>query len=321
MKAIKICCLLFTILWGSLGAQQNTTFSQYMLNELGLNPASTGESGPLEIIMGRRTQWAGFEGAPVLSMVGISKSIKKKGFYHSWHGVGAYLESDNVGIFATKSVSVMYAWHKRLAHDYVISAGVSVGVTSYSLDGSVTDAKDPALTLYPPRVIVFPVINPGIRLASKKMYFDLAARQVSINKTVNYDGKTAIGSQNYLMPTMYFTVGRNFSSPSYLWTYTPSIQLRSAVNYYPTFDLNCVVFYRKMIGIGLSYRNLDSFVGMIQFRYKNKITLGLSYDYSISRLSNANANSREIIFGFTPYGAPTQPMNGLRLAQCPGFDR
>jgi len=320
MKTGRHLCLLLCLLCGSAWAQQNTVYSQYMLNGLGMNPAYAGEAGPLEIIMGRRAQWVGFPGAPVVSFAGVCKSLGKKGFYHSWHGIGAYMESDNQGAFSVKTFSLMYAWHKRLAHDYTLSAGFSVGAVNYSLDASIVDPKDPALTLYPPSVFVFPIVNPGVRLVSRKMYFDFAAKQVLGNQTVNVDGVKAVGTDNRLMPTLYFTVGRNFVSGNYAWTYTPSLQLRSALTFYPTFDLNLLVYYHRLVGIGISYRDRDSFVAMIQFRYKNKIVLGLSYDYSISRFSTASANSREVIFGYTPYGSPAAQAPGSRIAQCPGFD-
>jgi len=318
-KAVFFCFLLF-LLGSALLAQQNTVYSQYMLNGLGMNPAYAGEAGPLEIIMGRRSQWAGFPGAPVVNFAGACKAIGKKGFYHSWHGVGAYMESNNEGAFAIKTFSLVYAWHKRLAHDYTLSAGFALSAVNYSMDASIVDARDPALYMYPPSVFIFPVLNPGVRLVSKKMYFDFSAKQATANETVGPDGVKELGTNNRLMPTFYFTVGRNFVSPNYAWTYTPSIQLRSALTYYPTFDLNLLVYYHRMIGIGISYRDRDSFVGMIQFRYKNKIVLGLSYDYSISRFSTVSANSREIIFGYTPYGSPVPFSPGSHIAQCPGFD-
>jgi type IX secretion system PorP/SprF family membrane protein len=321
MKTGKIISICFLLCCASIHAQQNVTYSQYMLNGMGLNPAYAGESGPLEIIMGRRTQWVGFPGGPVANFAGVCKGFRKKGFYRSWHGIGAYVEADNAGLFTMKNFSVIYAWHKRLAHGYTISAGVSIGAAIYSFDGLVSDPSDPALRLYPPEVFIFPIINPGIRLSSRKMYFDFSIKQATANETVSVGGTKEIGTSNRLIPSFYFTFGRNFTSANYAWTYTPSIQLRSTLTFYPIADLNFLIYYHKTIGIGVSYRNLDSFVAMLQFRLKNKIILGLSYDYSVSRFSNANANSREIIFGFTPYGVPNAPLGANRIAQCPGFDR
>jgi type IX secretion system PorP/SprF family membrane protein len=311
---------ILVLLGSDLFAQQNMAYSQYMVNSLGLNPAFAGENGPFEIIMGSRTQWVGFPGAPRTNFAGFCKALGKKGFYHSWHGVGAYVEADNVGAFSTKTISVMYAWHKRLAHNYNLSAGVSVGGSIYSMDNSLENPNDPALATPLPNLFIFPIINPGIRLYSRKLYFDLSGKQVLANRTVDLEGQKELGVNERLMPEIFFTVGRQFISPNYAWTFTPSVQLISAVTYFPTFNLNLLVYYHRVVGVGISYRDRDAISAMLQFRFKNKIILGLAFDYSVSQFANTGANSREVIFGYTPYGkeAPVSP--GSHIAQCPGFD-
>ncbi|HXC06107.1 MAG TPA: PorP/SprF family type IX secretion system membrane protein [Bacteroidia bacterium] len=314
--------LLFGIWFGThaLQAQQSAQFTQYMLNELGMNPAYTGERGPLEFIMGRRSQWIGFPGNPHGDFVGVNKALGKKGFYRGWHGVGAYVSDDNIGLIATKSVSLLYAYHIRLAHNFILSAGISVGFTQYNLDGSLFDGTDPALYLYPPSVFVFPVINPGIRLHSKKVYFDFSLQQITANRTVNVDGVKGIGVKNRLWPNWFFTFGKRFESANYAWTFMPSIQVRSSITFLPTADVNLLVYYHHMLGAGISYRNQESIAGMIQFRLmKDKIILGLSYDFVVSRVANGASKSEEAIFGVTP-NAVQERIPSDRIAQCPGFD-
>ncbi|MFI5150259.1 MAG: PorP/SprF family type IX secretion system membrane protein [Bacteroidia bacterium] len=320
MKTKLLLIFFFWFGYAALKAQQNPQYTQYMLNELGLNPAYAGERGPLEFIFGRRSQWIGFPGNPRGNFGGFSKSIGKKGFYKSWHGVGAYVTDDNIGLIATKSVSLLYAYHIRLAHNFILSAGVSVGFTEYNMDGAIYDGTDPALSLYPPSVFIFPVINPGIRLHSKKVYFDFSLQQTTANRTVNVDGVKEIGVKNRLWPSWYFTCGKRFESANYAWSFTPSVQVHSSITFLPTADLNMLVFYHRMIGAGISYRSQEAIAGMIQFRlYKDKIKLGLAYDFVVSRIVNGASKSEEAIIGITP-NAVLEHIPAERISQCPGFD-
>jgi type IX secretion system PorP/SprF family membrane protein len=317
MKARTLVAGILLLLCVGSNAQQTSQYTQYMLNNLGMNPAYTGETGPLEFMAGKRFQWVGFPNAPVSQFVSAQKAFGKKGFYRGWHGIGAYVEQDAGGVFSTKLISMTYAYHQRLAKNYALSAGISVGMTILSMDGSMYDPTDPALSLYPPTVIVFPVISPGIRLRSKTMYFDLSAKQVLDNETVSLDGTRELGTKSKLSPVFFFGMGKKFLSQNYAWTFTPSILLRSSTFIIPTAEANLLVYYHKMFGAGITYRDRDAVAFMLQFRFINKVILGFGYEYSISRVSAAN--SREIMFGFTPNGAPDQSRVD-RIAHCPGFD-
>ena len=63
---LGVFALFFCILFSSrLKAQQATQFSQYMYNNLGINPAYAGNRGALSVFGMHRSQWVGFEDAPV----------------------------------------------------------------------------------------------------------------------------------------------------------------------------------------------------------------------------------------------------------------
>jgi type IX secretion system PorP/SprF family membrane protein len=299
-------------------AQQEVQYSQYMLNGLGLNPAYAGEKEELEIMMGRRVQWTGFNNGPEANFVSFSKSIGKKGFYSGWHGVGAYVEEDKTGMFTSKAAYLTYAYHLKLAKNYIFSAGISAGARFYSLDNALYNASDPALSNNAISVFIWPDITPGLRLSSKKGFIDLSAKQILDNKLAN--GSQEIGTSSRLVPHFFLTFGRKFESSNYAWTITPSMQIHSSITYLPAADANVLVFYHNIVGVGFSYRVGDAAVAMLQFRLMRKILIGLSYDYSLSRFAPAAANSQEIMFGFSPYALPEHQPGGTRVAQCPAFD-
>ena len=81
MNRIKIICflLLFTGTIGNeLCAQQEPTYSQYMLNPFLINPAAAGSEGTTSVNLTGREQWVGINGAPsTYTFTAGNQDIKK----------------------------------------------------------------------------------------------------------------------------------------------------------------------------------------------------------------------------------------------------
>ena len=91
----KIALTIFTLVSFVCLAQQEQQYSQYMLNQFALNPAIAGTEDFIDVIIGARKQWAGFESSPTTSFVTAHMTLGKEDhqFHHnnehkSWHGVG-----------------------------------------------------------------------------------------------------------------------------------------------------------------------------------------------------------------------------------------
>ncbi|MCX6295908.1 MAG: PorP/SprF family type IX secretion system membrane protein, partial [Bacteroidetes bacterium] len=115
--------ILFLFLAFAANAQQAVQYSQFMMNEYGLNPAVAGSDKGINVMVGRRVQWRGFAFAPETNFASVTKSFGKKGYKLFWHGVGAYVEQDKFGIFTNKVVYASYAIHLKLSSKYYFSAG------------------------------------------------------------------------------------------------------------------------------------------------------------------------------------------------------
>ena len=62
--------------WGM--AQQKPQYTQYVFNNLLLNPAVTGIENYTDVKLGYRSQWTGLQGAPVTSYLTIDAPIGDK---------------------------------------------------------------------------------------------------------------------------------------------------------------------------------------------------------------------------------------------------
>ncbi|MBA3970978.1 MAG: PorP/SprF family type IX secretion system membrane protein, partial [Bacteroidetes bacterium] len=223
MKGI-IYIFIFLLAVGSINAQQSTQYSQFMMNEYGLNPATAGSGKGLMVMIGQRTQWRGFAYAPETNFAGITKAFGKKGYKYYWHGVGMYVEQDKFGVFSNKAMHGSYAIHFKLSAKYFFSFGLAAGVKSIAVTNTIYDEFDPALNQNGPKVIL-PDFLPGIYLYSKKMSVGVAVR--NLYKNTLSQGSKEIGTKGRLLPTAVFTATKKIRSDGYDFVFVPGINLQS----------------------------------------------------------------------------------------------
>jgi type IX secretion system PorP/SprF family membrane protein len=82
-------------------------------------------------------------------------------------------------------------------------------------------------------------------------------------------------------------------------------------------QLNIGLYATKGVFVGgLWYRNLDSFILLAGIQ-KNGFKIGYSYDFTISKLTNATGGAHEVSLGFIIPCRP--PMRRFRTVRCPSF--
>ncbi len=317
-KVVHLFILMLLVV--SAQAQQSVTYSQFMLNDYGLNPAVAGNSKGIMCMAGRRTQWRGFELSPVTNFASITRDIgKKKGYKFYWHGVGLYFEQDNLGIFTNTVASLSYAIHLKLSKKYYLSCGIAAGVKQAALIYDV-DPNDVAVATRVKGVVV-PDFIPGLYLSSKKFAMGLSVRNLYKNKL--QDKKGEIGTPDKpsrLRPVAYLTVNRKFFSSGYDFIFVPSVNIQSTFVGIPISSFNFIAYYHKRVGLGLSYRMHDAMSMMLHVRIWKNVIVGFAYDYTISKFRNAHANSTEVMFGFSPVMGGDAEDRQTGSTNCPKFD-
>lgn len=298
-------------------SQQSAQYSQFMMNEYGLNPAFAGSGKGLYVMVGRRTQWRGFALAPETNFASVTKVFGKKGYRYYWHGLGAYVEQDKCGIFSNKAAYGSYAIHLKLSSRYFLSFGLAAGVKSVAVTNTIFNADDPALAEVKPKVLL-PDFIPGLYLYSKKMSIGLSVR--NLYKNTLTQGSKEIGTSGKLMPTAVFTASKKFKSPGYDFVFVPGINMQSNFIGIPSSQFNFMAYFRQRIGVGVTYRMHDAVSAMIQIRVLKNVVVGFAYDYTISKFSSANANSTEFMMGMTPVMSSEGYEAPGGAADCPKFD-
>jgi type IX secretion system PorP/SprF family membrane protein len=315
-KLSTVLLLSFYFLLFTCSAQQTPQYTQFMLNNYGINPAACGAfSNKLDALMGVRRQWIGFDNAPVTSFLNVTTYFGRQGggIKRHWHGVGFAWQGDRMGVkIKVDDFYGSYTFLMRLARTGFVSFGVAVGARRYGF--RINDISDPILTAK--NLWVYPDFIPGIKYFNNKWTLDLSVRQLYKNKVKQ--GAGIIGSPSKLSPHFYFSASRKWWPKSHLLV-VQSLQVKYNFSSLPAFDYSMIAYLNKSFAVGGLYRHLDAIAAIVQYRFE-KLVIGIAYEYSIAPYRVGFANTQEMMLGLSP-----SPFNGgggathYKTAECPTF--
>lgn len=303
----------FALMAMAVQGQQLAQYTQYVFNHFSVNPAVAGSKDCLDVRLGYRRQWVGFDGAPNTGWASLHASIQKKGAVKkNKHGVGFFAESDQAGNWGYTRLSLAYAYHIQMSRDYHVSMGFFGGAQQVKYDvgaSTLVDYNDPALNSRA-NTLVAPEITPGIFLYNKKAWGGISIHQILANRINGIGTDSRLARQLMLSGGYKYRIGRNVSL-------SPSLLLKKSKAAPWALDVNGMVEWNRKFGLGVGYRAGDAVTFNMKVSFAKIMQLGYSYDVTTSRLRLGSSNTHEIILGITPC---SQESIGRRAINCPAFD-
>jgi type IX secretion system PorP/SprF family membrane protein len=294
MKKILLVIVLFQLSILA-DAQQLPQWSQYMLNQYGMNPAAIEPTNCVEVRAGQRIQWMGFEGAPQTAFFSGNGFLpSRSSLNRGKHGVGLYLERDEHGFFSRKSAYGSYSYHKIISRNMWLGLGFFAGFMQYGFNSpnlNLNVTPDDAVTTAA-SVLLYPDICPGIWLSSKKIYAGLSIKSVVGNKLTKVHGL-----ENRLTRHLYATAGYRMLSNDKKQAYEPSFCLRFSPMGPPSLDLSYRWQYKNILGLGAGYRVGEAINAMVKINLIRILWLGYSYDYPLNKIRLGSIQTHEVILG------------------------
>jgi type IX secretion system PorP/SprF family membrane protein len=267
-------------------AQQKVQFSQYMFNNLVINPAYAGADEALSLTFIDRRQWSGVDDAPTTQTLSGHTLFKKKHF-----GLGATLVNDQYGVHKNLSALTDYAYHLKVGKKSFLSMGLQAGVhntrSDYaSLIGGVTN--DPRL--YANVSQTFFDFGMGVYFRSPRLHVGLSAPQL-LPETLSLSDTLSVrlSRANYFLFTKY-KITQNESieyEPSVLLKYFPGLPF--------SYDVNINMIYRKVLTLGLSYRKRESVDFLLKAQITPQFQIGYAYDHAIGDVARISNGSHELM--------------------------
>lgn len=308
--------LLLTWLSYSGYAQQEAQFSQYMNDNLLVNPAVTGIENFMVANIGYRNQWTGLNGAMKTTYITVHQRLGEKGNSHSLpvrgvkamqqtelsdafrhapspHGVGGYFFKDDQGRGEQTGVGGSYAYHMSVGKQGNLSFGISAGIIQYKLLLSAFNPLEggDALLAEDKATSITPDVSGGVWYATPTYYFGIGADQLSRSK-INLSKSTSANKQaNHFFVSGGYKVEVNDEIDL-----MPSVLVKYVNPAPPSYDLNLIGSYQDKFSFGFSYRNEDAVILIAGFNY-DTMHFGYSYDINTSALSAHNNGTHELNFG------------------------
>src|SRR6218665_1241002 len=229
-KTLWITMILIAVML-KMNAQQDPQYSQYMFNQMALNPAYAGSKEALSSTLLFRSQWTGIDGAPQTETFSIHGPLRKKKV-----GLGFTVIGDQIG--PKKSIGALGSYAYRIPiRNGRLAFGLRFGIYNYTYNWSDITYKDQN-DIYntgnrTSRIV--PTADAGLYYYTNTMYIGFSATHLYNGRITNVSNPT--GDDAQLSPHFFLTFGKAWSFSDKL-TFSPSLVLKGAENSPYSADLN-----------------------------------------------------------------------------------
>lgn len=285
--------ILFTLLiMGSIYAQQDAQFTQYMYNTININPAYAGSRGVMSAFVLHRTQWVGLDGAPLTNTASIHTPIEGSNL-----GVGLSLVNDRIGISDENNIAADVSYTIETSEDYKLSFGLKFTANLLSVDFNRLTLRKPGDYAISQQYNInnkfSPNIGAGIYYYSDKSYVGISAPQFLETKQYS-DNSTSVATERmhfYLIAGRVFDINDEVKfKPTALTKLVPGAPIQ--------IDLSANFLFNEKFTVGVAYRWSAAMSAMIGFQISDSFNVGYAYDLETTKLANYNSGSHEIFLRY-----------------------
>ena len=273
-------------------AQADIGMATHWYNRASYNPAFIARTDYLYLFSNARNQWVGVDGAPKVFNVQASEYIH---ILHSAFGLS--LVGDQIGLTKAFNPMLSYAYLIANNRSWTLSMGLSAGVFTRSVDGSLFEAEtvnDPSLH-YNREKIIQPDANAGIEFQSTSFIFGISSTHLlSIGKPDNLFLNTnhrygyAIYKNNNLK-LFYYKVGLLVVNRYNLTVMEGNVFIRFK---HPT---GLMKGPREIFDLGLTYRTSRQMAFLFGLIISPNLRIGYAYDHSFIPVYNQNGTHEIMI--------------------------
>ena len=307
MKHISITFALSLFCWlGTVQAQQEPLFAQYMKNSYLINPA--GSKGTHSINLFHRWQWVAFPGAP--QTFGLSY----QGLIGNVHGLGGLIFSDITGPSRRLGFKGSYAFHIPINDDMRFSIGAAARLVRNSIRTNAIEFvqdNDAAVTRASEAVWGGDA-EFGLYFYARDFYVGFSAPnliQTKIDFGNNTSNRDPIGKgyRHY-----FLTGGYRFNIPEKKMIVEPSIMLKYVQGPLPQIDGGVTLYLlNDQLAFGVFYRNPGFLSFQTKFVFDKQIPLLVSFDIATTHFQNYSVGATEVVLGYDFKGVPMfEPIDG-----------
>jgi type IX secretion system PorP/SprF family membrane protein len=260
---------------------------QYVNNGLILNPAYAGSREALSTTMMHRSQWMGFDGAPISQVVAGHTPLKNE-------RIGLGLMFDNLTLPSIQYNSFYFNYAYRVwIKDSRFSLGIKAGGYIFNEKFEKLNLRDnPRLdNAFNAQSGFAPNFGAGAYLYNKKYFLGLSVPFL-MNATTKSNYNFDFNNYHFIFTAGYlFDFGPNFKiKPVTLVDYNKyNISYQFATH---------LILFRDALWLGSAIKSNRDISFMLGVQLSTALKIGYAYDYSLSDIANYSKGSHEIMIRY-----------------------
>ncbi len=289
-----ILILVFSFYLLETKAQNGLRFSQYMFNEIIVNPAYTGTKNGMYANFMYRKQWTEIEGAPLTRTFAFHLPVSQTNT-----GIGFALFNDEIGI--NKDMGILFNYAYRIIFGKsILSFGLQTRLINKNIRWTsltaVKENNDPAFSQSDLNKFT-PNFGLGGYWYNETFYIGLSVPRFIAGEIPTEEDFSRVDAKNF---TYYFTsgflwrlTGKFFIKPASLLKYTFATPAQ--------FDMNLYAYYetkKTTFSLGFGYHSGDSFIASIGLQFDKNFEFSYAYDFTNSDLANFAGQTHELVLSY-----------------------
>jgi type IX secretion system PorP/SprF family membrane protein len=272
--------------------QNDPMFTQYMFNEMYVNPAYAGSRENISVTGLIREQWVGLDGAPSTQTLSAHAPVWGKKV-----GIGLTFLNEKIGVSKRTGFNLNGAYRIPMDQN-TLSFGLQLGMNSISenlLDLGL--ASDNQFQLNTGKQLA-PNFGFGTYYLAPKWYVGLSIPRMIQNRLDVANGTGDVQNKLNVKDWHYFLTAGSIHALTSDLKLKPAVMIKTVNGAPMELDLSCNLMLRDFVWAGLAYRTGDAVSLLLGAQLTKQLRLGYSYDLSTSELKDFNSGSHEIMLGY-----------------------
>ncbi len=260
-----------------------------MYNMPVINPAYVGATENLNLGLLYRNQWTEIDGAPQTSTFFGNFKLSEN------MGAGLSVIADQLGPVKETNVYADIGYTVTLKENHKLAFGLKVGATFHNIGLNNLTVFDPNDPFFSENISsTTPNIGAGLFYFTESYYAGISIPNFLSSVHLNANGNR-LGSETQ----HFFVTGGYVFELSEKAKLKPSFLMKSAFDAPFSFDLNTNVLLYNKLELGISYRNDDSFSGLVNFAITPQLNIGYAYDAITSDIREFAPSSHEVLIRYS----------------------
>ncbi|HNK67578.1 MAG TPA: type IX secretion system membrane protein PorP/SprF [Flavobacteriales bacterium] len=284
---------------GATRAQQDPQFTQYMFNQLAINPAYAGSAERVSLKALSRHQWVGFEGAPSTQTLTVHSPLPFESV-----ALGGTIMRDQHGPVTQYGFMLDVAYRFFVSRNTKLAFGIKGGMNLFQgrfADLSPLQQNDQVFQQNTQQKLD-PQFGFGIMWYGDRHYLGISTPKLLRTDLFDdgaYSADTLGGSVWQAGQRAHWFLSGGYVFDMGLYHKFKPTFLVKAVNGAPiSFDLSANFLLYDKLCLGAMYRHTDAVGLLAQYNITHGFSIGYAYDYPITMLNKYSGGSHEFMLCF-----------------------